>query len=174
MASSNSSQMQNSGSEGDLQHVVMDERKRKRMESNRESARRSRARKQKHLDELTSQIAQLRRENQQVLQTINVTTQQFLTVDAENSVLRAQMNELTQRLESLNEMVNYMNTLGGPARFEAEGLGILGNDMGDLRIFNEYDGNITHNLVYVNEPWNLGSYGYLNQPIMASADVLQY
>lgn len=166
--------MQNSGSEGDLQQVVMDERKRKRMESNRESARRSRARKQKHLDDLTAQIAQVRSENQQVLHTINLTTQQFRAVDAQNSVLRAQMNELTQRLESLNEMINYMNALGGVAQFEPEGLGILGNDMGDLGILNGYNGNNAHNLVCVNEPWNLGSYGFLNQPIMASADVLQY
>lgn len=174
MASSNSSQMQNSGSEGDLQQVVMDERKRKRMESNRESARRSRARKQKHLDDLTAQIAQVRSENQQVLHTINLTTQQFRAVDAQNSVLRAQMNELTQRLESLNEMINYMNALGGVAQFEPEGLGILGNDMGDLGILNGYNGNNAHNLVCVNEPWNLGSSGFVNQPIMASADVLQY
>lgn len=122
--------------------------------------------KQMHLDDLTAQIAQLRRENQQVVHTIDLTTQQFLSVEAENSVLRAQMSELSQRLDSLNEMANYMNTLGGPGRFQGESLGFLGNAMGDLGIFN---GN---NMVYVNEPWNIG--GYLNQPIMASADVLQY
>jgi len=57
----------------------------------------------------------------QVLHTINLTTQQFLAVDAENSILRAQMNELTYRLESLNEMVNHMNALGGPAGLRPRG-----------------------------------------------------
>ncbi|XP_047181136.1 bZIP transcription factor 44-like [Vigna umbellata] len=102
--SGSSSLLQNSGSEEDLQ-AVMDQRKRKRMKSNRESARRSRMRKQKHLDDLVTQVAQLRKENQQILTTVNITTQQFLSVEAENSVLRAQVGELSHRLESLNEII---------------------------------------------------------------------
>ncbi|OWM80869.1 bZIP transcription factor 44-like [Punica granatum] len=94
-------------SEGDSV-VVTDQRKRKRMESNRESARRSRMRRQKHLDDLNSQAAQLRKENNQILTGINVTTQHFLNVEAENSVLRAQMTELSHRLDSLNEILNYI------------------------------------------------------------------
>jgi len=110
--SSGSTQIQNSGSEGDLQ-VVMDQRKRKRMLSNRESARRSRMRKQKHLNDLMEQVAQLRKENNHILTTISVTTQHFVNVDAENSVLRAQMGELSQRLQSLNDILSYMNTNNG-------------------------------------------------------------
>ncbi|KOM50248.1 hypothetical protein LR48_Vigan08g107500 [Vigna angularis] len=102
--SGSSSLLQNSGSEEDLQ-AVMDQRKRKRMTSNRESARRSRMRKQKHLDDLVTQVAQLRKEDQQILTTVNITTQQFLSVEAENSVLRAQVGELSHRLESLNETI---------------------------------------------------------------------
>lgn len=113
-----------SGSDEDL----MDQRKRKRMQSNRESARRSRLRKQKHLDELTAQIAHLRNDNHQILRTVNVTTQQYVNVEAENSVLRAQMMELTQRLQSLNEILNYINSssaapsmaAGGSCMFEAD------------------------------------------------------
>ncbi|KAL0325775.1 UNVERIFIED_CONTAM: bZIP transcription factor 44 [Sesamum radiatum] len=129
-SSSGSPPIQNSGSEEDLRNL-MDQRKRKRMQSNRESARRSRLRKQKHLDDLMAQVAQLKKENGQILSSINVTTQHYVNVEAENSVLRAQMMELTQRLQSLNEILNYINSStatatataavgGGSCMFEAE------------------------------------------------------
>ncbi|KAF8068545.1 hypothetical protein N665_1145s0013 [Sinapis alba] len=98
-----SSGLQNYGSESD-------ERKRKRKESNRESARRSRMRKQKHLDDLTAQVAHLREENSRIVAGITVTTQKYVAIEAENSVLRAQFLELDQRLASLNEIVE---TAGG-------------------------------------------------------------
>ena len=85
---------------------AMDERKRKRMISNRESARRSRQRKQSHLDELNAQVSKLRRENGQIIDVLKVTTQHYLTVEAENTVLKTQMMELTSRLNSLNEILN--------------------------------------------------------------------
>ncbi|XP_039033248.1 bZIP transcription factor 44-like [Hibiscus syriacus] len=97
-----------SGSEEDL-HQLMDQRKRKRMESNRESARRSRMRKQKHLDDLTAQVTQLAEDNNQILTSIAFTTQHYLNIEAENSVLRAQMMELSQRLGSLNEILRFLN-----------------------------------------------------------------
>ncbi|XP_057811405.1 bZIP transcription factor 2-like [Salvia miltiorrhiza] len=81
------------------------ERKRRRMQSNRESARRSRMRKQKHLDDLTAEIAQLWRENKQILKSINGGTQQCMRMEAHNSVLRAQMMDLSQRLHSLNQLL---------------------------------------------------------------------
>ncbi|KAL6527461.1 bZIP transcription factor 44 [Orobanche gracilis] len=113
-----------SGSDGNLQQAV-DQRKRKRMQSNRESARRSRMRKQQHLDDLTAEVARMTRENNQVSTTINVTKQHFASVEAENSVLRAQMMELSQRLKSLNEILDYMNSssdtsAAGGCTFEAD------------------------------------------------------
>lgn len=104
--SSNSWGLQNSASEEDLQQV-MDLRKRKRMISNRESARRSRLRKQKHMEELAAQVAQLRRQNHQILTSLRSTTQQHATVDSDNSILRAQAAELTHRLHSLVEMIGF-------------------------------------------------------------------
>ncbi|KAL2468317.1 basic leucine-zipper 44 [Forsythia ovata] len=159
--SSGSTQIQNSGSEEDLQQL-MDQRKRKRMLSNRESARRSRLRKQKHLDDMMAKVTELKNENSQILTRINVTTQHYMTVEAENSVLRAQMMELSQRLQSLNEILNYINsntaTVDASAAttncmFQAE----------EIQGFS--DG-------FLNNPWNLM---YSNQqPIMASADIFDY
>ncbi|KAE8658954.1 putative HIT-type Zinc finger family protein [Hibiscus syriacus] len=88
MASSSGSSISNSSgsSEQDLHvHRLMDQRKRRRMESNRESVRRSRT-------------------------SIGFTTQHYINIEAENSVLRAQMMELSQRLESLNEIVDHINS----------------------------------------------------------------
>ncbi|XP_028767949.1 bZIP transcription factor 44-like [Neltuma alba] len=137
---------QNSGSEEDLQ-VLMDQRKRKRMISNRESARRSRMRKQKHLDDLVAQVAQLRKENQQILTSVTLTTEQYLRVESDNSVLRAQASELSHRLESLNEIIDSLN---------ASNNGAFAN---------------TFNMEPNNGFFNPMNMGYLNHPIMASADL---
>lgn len=81
-------------------------------------------RKQKHLDDLMAQAAQLRKENGQILSGISATTQHYVNVEADNSVLRAQMMELTHRLGSLNEILSYMNSSsavgGGSCIFESE------------------------------------------------------
>ncbi|KAF3337535.1 ocs element-binding factor 1-like protein [Carex littledalei] len=109
--SSESIQIQNSASEEDLQ-ALMKKRKQKRMLSNRESARRSRLRKQKHLDDLTAQVDQLKKENGQILRALNVATQGYFAVEAENSVLRTQHLELSNRLQSLNEIAFYLSGNG--------------------------------------------------------------
>ncbi|KAI0523956.1 hypothetical protein KFK09_003320 [Dendrobium nobile] len=92
---------------------VMAERKEKRMLSNRESARRSRMRKQKHLDDLMLQVSCLRQEKNQIFTAINVTSEQYIGVEAENSILRAQMMELSNRLQCLGEIIHCMNITGG-------------------------------------------------------------
>jgi len=86
--------------------VAQEERKRKRMLSNRESARRSRQRKQKRLDELTETEGRLRKENAQIKAALGVTTRHYLGVEAENSVLRTQAAELGSRLQALNEILS--------------------------------------------------------------------
>ncbi|URE27453.1 SAM dependent carboxyl methyltransferase [Musa troglodytarum] len=106
--SSGSSQLQNSGSEEDLK-AVMDQKKLKRMISNRESARRSRMRKRKHLDELMAQLNQLRKENRQLSTAFSLTKQRYVAVEAENCVLRAQMMELDNSLQSLGEILSFLN-----------------------------------------------------------------
>ncbi|CAK9312681.1 unnamed protein product [Citrullus colocynthis] len=155
--SSGSTRLQNSGSEEDLQ-VLMDQRKRKRMQSNRESARRSRMRKQQHLDELMAQVTQLRKDNAQILSNINITSQLYMNIEAGNSVLRAQMAELTQRLQSLEEIANCINTgrsNGGFGETEEEAFQIQTNVAADSFM-------------------NSMNFLYVNQPIMAAADIFPY
>ncbi|KDP37461.1 hypothetical protein JCGZ_08302 [Jatropha curcas] len=106
MASSSS--RRRSSSEEDLWQI-MDQRKRKRMQSNRESARRSRMRKRKQLDDLMKQMTQLKMENNEIIISLNSKTQLLFNFEAENSILRGQVSEITHRLESLNEIINYLN-----------------------------------------------------------------
>ncbi|KAJ4822973.1 hypothetical protein Tsubulata_000339 [Turnera subulata] len=119
-ASSGSLRNSSSSSEEDLQQMntMVDQRKRKRMLSNRESARRSRMKKQNHLEGLMAQLGQLRKENSEILTGMNITTQLYMTIEAENSVLRAQLAELSNRLDSLNEIVNYVNLTNSIGLFE--------------------------------------------------------
>lgn len=125
--SSDSIPIPNSGSEGDLQ-ALMKQRKQKRMLSNRESARRSRQRKQKHLDDLTAQVNQLKKENSQIVSALNATTRSYFAVEAENSVLRTQHLELSNRLQSLNEINFYLNSGNGGGGGGGE-LGFGGGEM---------------------------------------------
>ncbi|KAL5561011.1 hypothetical protein UlMin_030758 [Ulmus minor] len=101
-----------SGSDGS---GTIDERKRKRMESNRESARRSRMRKQKQLEDLTDEITRLQIANNQILQSINAKEQAFVQIDNANNVLRAQAMELTDRLRSLNSVLQIVEDVSGLA-----------------------------------------------------------
>ncbi|OIV99501.1 hypothetical protein TanjilG_17311 [Lupinus angustifolius] len=151
--SSGSSLLQNSGSEENLVSLI-DQRKRKRMLSNRESARRSRMRKQKHLDDLVSQVDQFRKENNQILTTLNITTQQYLSVEAENSVLRAQVGELSHRLESLNEIIDFLNARTG--------------------VFGDSAASGNFNIEPSDNFFNPMNMAYMHQPIMASSEMLQY
>jgi hypothetical protein len=89
--------------------ALMEQRRAKRMLSNRESARRSRMRKQRHLDDLAAQAAHLRRENAHVSAALGLTARGLLAVDAENAVLRTQAAELSARLHSLEEIIACMN-----------------------------------------------------------------
>ncbi|PKA49331.1 Ocs element-binding factor 1 [Apostasia shenzhenica] len=149
VSSSGSSQILNSGSEGDPQ-AVMAQRKQKRKLSNRESARRSRMRKQKHLDDLMAQVGHLRKENNQILSDLNITTQRCLGVEAENSVLRTQMMELSTRLQSLNEILHCIISIGG-SDFCA--------------------GISAYDEVSFLQPWTPL---LVNQPHMTSSDMFQY
>ncbi|CAH8327788.1 unnamed protein product [Eruca vesicaria subsp. sativa] len=83
---------------------VINERKQRRMVSNRESARRSRMRKQRHLDELLSQVAWLRSENQQILDKLNQATNSNDLVLKENLSLKEENLALHQVITSMKKV----------------------------------------------------------------------
>lgn len=100
-----------SGSEGGDPH--MDERKRKRMLSNRESARRSRMRKQKLLEDLTDEVSKLQDANERLAQSIKVKEEAFIEMEAANDVLKAQTMELADRLRFLNSILEIAEEVSG-------------------------------------------------------------
>ncbi|MQM05834.1 hypothetical protein Taro_038654 [Colocasia esculenta] len=112
MASPTAKPASSSGSDSDP-HAAVDPRKRKRMESNRESARRSRLRKQQHLDELINQVTQLKGENARATSQIAAYDQQLTGLDSENAVLSARVAELTERLRSLNSVLRLIEEFSG-------------------------------------------------------------
>ncbi|XP_009784433.1 bZIP transcription factor 53-like [Nicotiana tabacum] len=102
-----------SASDADQQYAKFDERKRKRMESNRESARRSRMRKQQRLGELMGETTQLHKQNSICRERIDSVERNYRAMDAENNVLRAQIAELTERLNSLNSLTQFWADANG-------------------------------------------------------------
>ncbi|CAH8383203.1 unnamed protein product [Eruca vesicaria subsp. sativa] len=147
----------NSGSESDLlQRDLINERKRKRLESNRESARRSRMRKRERLDDLNAQVVQLRKDNRKTTAEIAVTTEHYVKIEAENSVLRAQLTELNHRLSSLNQIIAFAESFEMETGQGGGGADYGGGDSGGDEF---YDGAMN--------PLNLGFYN--QTPNMTSA-----
>lgn len=104
-----------SGSDGNPRHAGVDERKRKRMISNKESARRSRIRKQQHVESLIRQVTQLQNENKFIEEKINNIADVYIGLAIENNVMRAQLSELTDRLRSLNSVLQIAEEVVGYA-----------------------------------------------------------
>ncbi|CAO2833010.1 unnamed protein product [Amaranthus hypochondriacus] len=77
----------------------------KRMLSNRESARRSRRRKQAHLTELETQVSQLRGENSSLLKRLTDVSQKFNDAAVDNRVLKADVETLRAKVKMAEESV---------------------------------------------------------------------
>ncbi|KAE8010025.1 hypothetical protein FH972_006423 [Carpinus fangiana] len=93
----------------------------RRMLSNRESARRSRRRKQAHLTELETKVAELRVENSSLLKRLTDISQKYNEAAVDNRVLKADVEtfrakvkmaeETVKRITGLNPMFNAMSEI---------------------------------------------------------------
>ncbi|XP_074311441.1 light-inducible protein CPRF2-like [Silene latifolia] len=77
----------------------------RRMLSNRESARRSRRRKQAHLTELETQVSQLKVENSTLLKRLTDISQKFNEAAVDNRVLKADVETLRAKVKMAEETV---------------------------------------------------------------------
>uniref|UniRef100_A0A7N0U9U6 BZIP domain-containing protein n=1 Tax=Kalanchoe fedtschenkoi TaxID=63787 RepID=A0A7N0U9U6_KALFE len=87
------------------QNNPTDFRRMRRMESNRESARRSRKRKQAQLQDLESQVDQLRGENASLFKQLSSAAQQFKDAATNNRVLKSDVEALRAHVKLADEMV---------------------------------------------------------------------
>ncbi|XP_044494551.1 basic leucine zipper 43-like [Mangifera indica] len=108
-ASSLSNNSSTSDEAEEQQLRIIDERKQRRMISNRESARRSRMRKQKHLDELWAQVVRLRTENHNLIDRLNYVSECHERVLQENARLKDEASDLRQMLSELQIGSPYTN-----------------------------------------------------------------
>ncbi|KAL6012907.1 hypothetical protein ACLOJK_003396 [Asimina triloba] len=85
--------------------AAVDERKQRRMISNRESARRSRMRKQRHLEDLRSEVSRLRSANRDTSSRLAAVVHHCDLVRHENDRLRAEYAVLRQRLSDIRRFL---------------------------------------------------------------------
>ncbi|CAM0946556.1 unnamed protein product [Alopecurus aequalis] len=82
-----------------------DVKRMRRMVSNRESARRSRKRKQAHLVDLETQVDQLRGDNASIFKQLSDANQQFTTAVTDNRILKSDVEALRMKVKLAEEMV---------------------------------------------------------------------
>ncbi|KAL6543737.1 hypothetical protein OROGR_010234 [Orobanche gracilis] len=94
----NSSYISNNSTsdENDDRISIVEERRQRRMISNRESARRSRMRKQRHLDELRWQVVRLRNENHNLIDKLNNLSESHERVVRENECFKEETSDLRE------------------------------------------------------------------------------
>nr|CAD1841702.1 unnamed protein product [Ananas comosus var. bracteatus] len=84
---------------------LTDAKKMRRMLSNRESARRSRRRKQAHLSDLEGQVSQLRVENSTLLKRLTDVNQKYNDASVDNRLLKANVETLRAKVKMAEDTV---------------------------------------------------------------------
>ncbi|XP_044512064.1 basic leucine zipper 4-like [Mangifera indica] len=111
LLSSEDSGTPNSGSEGSNREAyTVDEKKRRRMISNRESARRSRWRKKRHLENLTEELNQLKVQNRELKTKLSWALSKSQLVWRENEQLTSEFVALWGKLSQLNQISAAMHS----------------------------------------------------------------
>ncbi|KAG6666030.1 hypothetical protein I3843_01G001500 [Carya illinoinensis] len=85
----------------------LDERRQRRMVSNRESARRSRMRKQKHLENLRNQVNKFRIENRDLSNRLRCVLYHCHRVQTENNQLQSEYDMLRHKLSEIGQILAY-------------------------------------------------------------------
>ncbi|XP_035550839.1 light-inducible protein CPRF2-like isoform X1 [Juglans regia] len=88
-----------------------DVKRARRMLSNRESARRSRSRKQAHMNELETQVSQLRAENSTLLERLSDMNQKYEQSGVDNRILKADIEALRANVKMAEETVKRLTNL---------------------------------------------------------------
>ncbi|XP_062165365.1 bZIP transcription factor 44 [Alnus glutinosa] len=97
-----------SGSEGSSRAVYTDnEKKLRRMKSNRESARRSRWRKKRYLEDLKDQVNRFRTENDELKNQLGSAFHHCHVVRMHNELLRSESIALRARLSDLSMIISF-------------------------------------------------------------------
>ncbi|XP_021742250.1 light-inducible protein CPRF2-like [Chenopodium quinoa] len=133
----------------------------RRMLSNRESARRSRRRKQAHLTELETQVSQLRGENSSLLKRLTDISQKFNDAAVDNRVLKADVETLRAKVKMAEETVKRVTgmnpLLQAMSEITAMGMGPFGgspcpSDSADAAVPVQDDPKQTHYYQPVDNP----------------------
>lgn len=91
------------------------------MISNRESARRSRLKKEQHIKDLNDQVTYFRTRSSETVQKINEIERRYMAVESENRILRMQAEELKKRLELMEEVLVSYRSSGSHDVFDEMG-----------------------------------------------------
>ncbi|KAF3324387.1 light-inducible protein CPRF2-like isoform X1 [Carex littledalei] len=106
---SGSEQSEDDDLEGEFENLdnmdPVDAKRMRRMLSNRESARRSRRRKQAHLTELEAQVSQLRVENSSLVKRLSEINQKYSDAAVDNRVLKADVETMRAKVKMAEDSV---------------------------------------------------------------------